>query len=137
MSAVAWASGLDFIAAALHIAIIVGGAPWYRFFGAGEQMARWAEQGSIRPSLITVAIALALAGFGVYTLSLGSCCESLPWRREIVWMITGIYGARAGLVLLLIPLMPSLRTPFMLWSSLICGLFATAHFWALQATAQA
>ena len=28
------------IAALLHVACIVGGPAWYRFFGAGERMAR-------------------------------------------------------------------------------------------------
>ncbi len=132
MSAIALASALDFAAAALHIAIIWGGAPWYRFFGAGEQMARWAEQGHAKPAVITAAIALTLAGFGVYTLSLGACCEWLPWRRELVWVITGIYALRAVVVLVLAPFVSPLRTPFMLWSSVICGGFATAHYWALQ-----
>ena len=30
---------LSGIAGLLHLAIILGGAPWYRFFGAGERMA--------------------------------------------------------------------------------------------------
>jgi hypothetical protein len=36
---------LSAAAALLHIAVIVGGAEWYRFFGAGEGMARLAERG--------------------------------------------------------------------------------------------
>jgi len=136
VSALAWAAGLDFAAAALHLAIIVGGANWYRFFGAGEQMAQWAEQGRAWPAVLTAGIALALAGFGVYTLSLGMCCEALPWRREVVWAITVIYAVRAGMVLLLAPWVVSLRTPFMLWSSLVCGVFAVAHGWALVVSDQ-
>lgn len=130
-----WAAGLDFLAAALHIAIIAGGPVWYRFFGAGEQMARWAEQGRPGPSLLTAGIALALAGFGLYTLSLGGCCDALPWRHEVVWAITGVYAVRAVAVLGLAPWMATMRTPFMLGSSLFCGLYALVHFWALRATA--
>jgi hypothetical protein len=130
-----WAAGLDFLAAALHIAIIAGGPVWYRFFGAGERMARWAEQGRPGPSLLTAGIALALAGFGLYTLSLDGCCDALPWRREVVWAITGVYAVRAAVVLGLAPWMATMCTPFMLGSSLICGLYALVHFWALHATA--
>lgn len=130
-----WAAGLDFLAAALHIAIIVGGPAWYRLFGAGEKMARWAERGHPAPALLTAGIALALGGFGMYTLSLAGCCEVLPWRREVVWAITGVYAIRAFPVLALAPFMATMRTPFMLGSSLICGLYAVAHFWALRATA--
>lgn len=38
-------SGLSAIAALLHVGIIIGGPSWYRFFGAGERMARAAAAG--------------------------------------------------------------------------------------------
>ena len=41
---------LSALAALLHLAVIAGGPDWYRFVGAGEEMARMAEQGSIRTS---------------------------------------------------------------------------------------
>jgi len=33
------AAALSGLAALLHVAIVFGGGPWYRFFGAGERMA--------------------------------------------------------------------------------------------------
>ena len=48
---------LDVAAALLHVAITFGGPDWYRFFGAGEAMAQAAQSGSVRPTLITIAIA--------------------------------------------------------------------------------
>jgi hypothetical protein len=40
------ASGWMSVAASLlHIGCIIGGPDWYRFFGAGEQMAKMAERG--------------------------------------------------------------------------------------------
>ncbi len=48
---------LSAAAALLHLAIVAGGPDWYRFFGAGEGMARMAERGLLRPTLITLAIA--------------------------------------------------------------------------------
>ena len=52
---------LNAAAAILHLAVILGGPDWYRFFGAGEGMARMAEQGMVRPVLITLGIAAILA----------------------------------------------------------------------------
>ena len=52
------AGSLSAIAAILHLGCIYFGAPWYRFFGAGEQMAILAEQGSVQPTLITSGIFL-------------------------------------------------------------------------------
>src|SRR3546814_5357018 len=46
---------LSVAAALLHIACIFGGPDWYRFFGAGEGMARAAARGDLRPTLITLA----------------------------------------------------------------------------------
>src|SRR3546814_7186468 len=45
---------LSVAAALLHIACIFGGPDWYRFFGAGEGMARAAARGDLRPKLITL-----------------------------------------------------------------------------------
>ncbi|MGB4860371.1 MAG: hypothetical protein WBP11_13735 [Dokdonella sp.] len=36
---------LSAIAALIHLGCIVFGAPWYRFFGAGERMAQMASAG--------------------------------------------------------------------------------------------
>jgi hypothetical protein len=57
------------VASLLHVAIIIGGADWYRFFGAGERMARLAAHGSPYPSLITAGIALILSIWTLYALS--------------------------------------------------------------------
>jgi putative oxidoreductase len=51
------AATLDFGAALLHLAIIVGGPSWYRFFGAGEQMAAMAARGHPWPAIVTACIA--------------------------------------------------------------------------------
>jgi len=57
---------LSFLVAALHVGIIAAGASAYRYFGAGESMARLAEQGSALPAVVTAgATALfVLAGRG-------------------------------------------------------------------------
>ena len=53
----------------LHLAIIAGGPDWYRFFGAGEGMARMAERGMLKPALITLGIAAILAVWAAYAFA--------------------------------------------------------------------
>ncbi len=131
MSAWAWAAGLDFMAAALHVGIVLGGPAWYRFFGAGEGMARMAERRHLWPTVVTLAIAMALSMFGAYAMTAGGHFPFLPLPREALMAITTIYAGRALVPLLLCPVMASMRTRFMSVSSLICGVYALAHGMAL------
>ena len=59
------------IASVLHLAIITGGADWYRFFGAGEGMAQLAEKGSNYPIISTSIIAAILAIWALICLFRG------------------------------------------------------------------
>ncbi|MDP2074547.1 hypothetical protein [Hydrogenophaga sp.] len=131
MNAWAWAAGLDFLAAALHVGIVLGGPAWYRFFGAGERMARMAERRRLLPTVITLAIAAALSMFGAYAMTAGGHFPNLPLPHEALMAITAIYTVRALVPLLLHPVIVSLRTRFMIVSSWICGLYAFAHGMAL------
>ena len=131
MNAWAWAAGLDFLAAALHVGIILGGSAWYRFFGAGERMARMAERRHLWPTVITLAIAATLSMFGVYAMTAGGHFPGLPLPHEALMAITAIYTVRALVPLLLCPVVASFRTRFMIVSSLICGVYAFAHGMAL------
>lgn len=60
------AGSLSMLAAALHIGVAIGGPNWYRFFGAGETMALMAEKGSLKPTVITLGIAIILFVCGAY-----------------------------------------------------------------------
>jgi hypothetical protein len=60
---------LSAVATLLHLGCIYFGASWYRFFGAGEQMALMAEQGSYQPTLITLGISSVLALWSAYAFS--------------------------------------------------------------------
>ena len=127
----AWAAGLDFLAAALHLAIIAGGPAWYRFFGAGERMVKMASRGHPWPTAVTLAIALGLSLFGAYAMNAGGYFSGLPWPTPILWAITALFTLRAGVPLLLAPFMACMRSPFALWSSAICGVYAATHLGAL------
>jgi hypothetical protein len=92
------------LAAALHVGCIVFGAPWYRFFGAGERMAQAASAGHWYPAVVTMAIALL---------------------RPALYVITGIYLLR-GLAILPLAVLGR-ATPFWWWSSAICLLIGAVH----------
>ncbi|MGE5517748.1 MAG: hypothetical protein ACM31D_18240, partial [Bacteroidota bacterium] len=122
------AAVLDFTAAALHLAIVVGGADWYRFFGAGEDFASRAERGDPLPAVVTVAIAMILSVWGLYCLQLaGRLRLGLPWPRLAVTAITTVYGLRALAPLIAWVAAPQALDAFLVWSSLVCLGFALSH----------
>ena len=88
------AGTLNAIVAILHIGCIYYGAPWYRFFGAGEQMAVLAEQGSLQPTLITSGIVLVLSIWSLYAFSAAGIIFRLPLIRVALILITLVYLAR-------------------------------------------
>ena len=118
---------LDVAAALLHVAIIFGGPDWYRFFGAGEAMAQAAQSGSVRPTLITIAIASVLATWAAYAFSGAGLILRLPWLRTGLVAISAIYLARGLVVMPILLLRPELIDPFLLWSSAIVLVFGLAH----------
>lgn len=139
------ASGLSFTAALLHVATIVGGADWYRFLGAGEQMAQLAEAGSHYPTIVTLIIAAILAGWGLFALSGAGILPRFPLLRSALVTICFIYLSR-GVAGLILPLMPSMQNnpvvvqnsiQFWLISSSICLLFGLVHLVGIKARWQA
>ncbi len=118
---------LSLVAAALHIGCIFGGPDWYRFFGAGEGMARAAERGSPLPAIVTAAIAAILAVWAAYAFSGAGLIRRLPLLRTALVLISAIYLLRAFAVVpaLLLDLEP--RTPFLLWSSAIVLVYGAAY----------
>lgn len=127
MSALQLAAGLNFAAALLHVGVTLGGPSWYRFFGAGEQMAQMAEQKKLLPALLTFFIAGILATWGLYCLALDNRFPALPWTNTIMLLITAAYLLRALYPLLLSPWIAIFRERFMVWSSLICAGFGAVH----------
>lgn len=126
------------VAALLHVGCIVFGASWYRFFGAGERMARLAASGSIIPTIITSGIAAVLALWSIYALSAAGVVPRLPLVRLVLCGIASIYLLRgvAGFALAIIA--PGDRgISFWCWSSAIClGIGALYLVGTLQAWPQ-
>lgn len=89
---------LNIAIALLHLVIIGVGAPAYRYFGAGERMAAWAQAGSPVPAAITVGLALLFAVFGLYAFSAANAFRRLPFLIPALLCIGGVYTLRGILV---------------------------------------
>lgn len=121
------AAALNAIASLLHVAVIIGGPRWYRFFGAGERMVTAAQRGERYPVLVTSAIALVLMGWAAYALSGAGVLPRLPLLWPALWAITLVYLVRG---LAVVPLAIRRRgslSPFWYWSSAICLLYGMVH----------
>jgi hypothetical protein len=114
--------------AMLHLAAIGGGPDWYRFFGAGERVARMAEQGQVTPAILAGAIASLLAIAAAYAFSGAGLIRRLPLLRTGLVVITTVYLARGFVVAWPSALGRSDLSPsFLLWSSLIVLVFGLVH----------
>ena len=119
---------LSLAAALLHIACIFGGADWYRFFGAGERMARMAEAGQWTPAVFAVGIAGLLSLAAAYAFSGAGLIARLPLVRTGLVVVSAVYLAR-GIVILKPSVMarPDLSSNFLFWSSLIVLTLGLVH----------
>ncbi len=120
-------AGISGVASLLHVAIILGGPDWYRFFGAGERMAQLAARSSIYPNTITACIAVILCIWMLYALSGAGVIRRLPFLRVALALIAVIYLARGilGIPVVLIANTPyakelAAKMTFMVLSSAIC-----------------
>lgn|GEM_PF-433512 len=118
------AAACDLAVAALHVYIIAQGAWAYRWFGAGEDMARWAEEGSPIPALVTSGIVIACLLAAAYYV-----CAAAGWRppllRTGLVAVAAVYMVRA--TALAAPVVGVSLSPFMLWTSLVSLAFGLVH----------
>ncbi|GAC33124.1 hypothetical protein [Paraglaciecola polaris] len=126
------AGGLSALAALMHLGCIYFGAPWYRVFGAGEQMALMAERGSYQPTLITLGIFCVLMTWSVYAFSAAGLIGQLPMLRAVLVSITCVYAVRGvgGFFFMAWPMGRS--TEFWYYSSVLCLMIALVHFIGLK-----
>lgn len=118
---------LSAAAALLHLAVIAGGPDWYRFFGAGEEMALMAERGSPVPALVTLAIAAVLAIWSAYALAGAGRIRRLPLMRTALVAISAIYLLRGLILLPALAVNPDRVDAFMRWNSLIVLAYGLAY----------
>jgi hypothetical protein len=121
------AAVLSGIAALLHVAIVIGGAQWYRFFGAGEKMALAAQTGRVYPAIVTMGIAAVLSVWAAYALSAAGLLMTLPFLKWGLMAITAIYLLRGLAIIPLSLFALDQVTPFLFWSSVICTGYGVVH----------
>ena len=114
------AAALTGLAALAHVGCIVFGGDWYRFFGAGEQMALMAEQGLWYPTVVTSVIVVALLLCSAYALSGAGVIGRLPLLRTGLCVIAAIFLLRGVAFVGLMPMFPENSLAFWLVSSAIC-----------------
>ena len=122
---------LSGLASLLHLACILGGSEWYRFFGAGEPIARAAERGELFPHVLTFGIAAVLAVWAAYAFSGAGRVRRLPLLRTALVAIAAIYLARGLILVPILVLKPAQADSFTVWSSLIVLVYGA--FYALGA----
>lgn len=115
------------LAALLHVGCIYFGASWYRFFGAGEQMATWAEQGSSRPTVITAFIVIVLSVFTLYALSGAQAIRHIPLVKLALVSMTLIFLIRGFGGFYMMTKVTEQGASFWWWSSLICLVLGMLH----------
>ena len=90
---------LSLMAGIGHIVMIPFGGRALRYFGAGEELARMADEGSIVPAIVTGGVAAVLSIFGAYALSGAGVIRRLPLVGWVVAGITAVFLIRgAGVV---------------------------------------
>lgn len=133
-----FAGTFSFLAAILHVGVVIGGPRWYRFFGAGESMALMAEQGSFKPTFITLGITAVLIVWGFYAWSAVGLIPRMPFLKLALLIITGIYLVRgmAGMAAPFVTNHPQVKqnsTAFWIWSSAICLVIGLFHLMGMVA----
>lgn len=125
-------AALSALAALVHLGCIVFGASWYRFFGAGEGMARLAEAGHWYPVVVASAIAALLFTWSAYALSGAGVIRRLPLLKPGLCVISVIYLGRGVGFAAIMPMFPGNSMTFWLVSSSICLTIGMVHLAGLQ-----
>ncbi len=115
------------VAALLHLGCIAFGGSWYRALGAGEAMARMAEAGHWRPTVVTLGIATVLFVWSYYALAAAGYGYRPPLLRTVLVGITLVYLARGLAFLPLMKVFPDNSMIFWVISSGVCLLLGSVH----------
>lgn len=125
-------AALSALASVAHIGCIIFGAKWYQFFGAGERMAKWANEGDVKHVIITLPIVVILAIWSVYALSGAGVVLALPLLKWALIAIASVYIIRGvyGFYFVFRPQGEN-SAKFWFYSSIICLGFGIVHLMGL------
>jgi len=119
------------LGAIIHIAAVLAGPAWYRFFGAPAVIVQSAEQGTWLAPLSTLGIAAAMALCAAYALSALGHFPPLPLLTPVLWGIALVCMLRASVLLPIALRHPELLTTFNVVGSLIWGLAGICYLCGL------
>ncbi|MXO97127.1 hypothetical protein GRI34_11940 [Erythrobacter aquimaris] len=126
-------AALSATASIIHLACIVLGAKWFRFFGAPEPLVAAYEQGDMQLVWMTIGIAIILAIWAAFAASGAGLLPRLPLLRTGLVAISAIYLARGAILLPALVRAPYPGSTFDIWSSAIVlgfGLVYAYGTWA-------
>ncbi|WP_444932071.1 hypothetical protein ACJJIF_09995 [Microbulbifer sp. SSSA002] len=123
---------LTVLAALVHIGCIVFGGDWYRFLGAGEQMAQLAESGHPYPTIVTSIISAVLLLCAAYAFSGAGLILRLPLIRLGLTIISALLLVRALGFYFIMPAFPDNSPTFWLISSGICLILGLTYALGLK-----
>lgn len=126
------------LAALLHLGCIAFGAPWYRFFGAGQSMLRLVAAGRPLATGITLGITAVLSLWSAYALAAAGVLPALPLQAQALPAICAVYLGRGalGFVLATRDRDPTRSVAFWRWSSALCLAVGGVHLAGLLAGLQ-
>ena len=125
-------AALSGIAALMHLACLVIGAPLFRLLGAGEQMAQLHLAGHWYPTIVTLTVAGVLVACSAYALSGAGVIRRLPLLRTALFAITAIYMVRGVAFVPAMAYFPGNSITFWVVSSSICLLIGVVHLVGLR-----
>lgn len=123
---------LTILVALVHIGCIVFGGDWYRFLGAGEQMAQLAENGDPYPTIVTSVISAVLLVWAAYAFSGAGLILKLPLVRLGLALISAVLLTRAVGFYFLMPAFPDNSLTFWFVSSALCLFLGLAYALGLK-----
>ncbi|WP_444944938.1 hypothetical protein ACJJIK_09950 [Microbulbifer sp. ZKSA006] len=123
---------LTVLASLVHIGCIVFGGDWYRFLGAGEQMAQLAESGHPYPTIVTSIISAVLLLCAAYAFSGAGLILRLPLIRLGLIIISALLLVRALGFYFIMPAFPDNSPTFWLISSGICLILGLTYALGLK-----
>ena len=83
------------IGGVVHLAAIPLGAPWYALIGAPRGIVHMLGQGSLRPVVTCVAIAVLLAVWSGYGFSAAGLVRRLPAQRAVLAVVALVLISRS------------------------------------------
>ncbi len=123
---------LTLLVVALHIACMIFGGDWYRFLGAGEQMALMSERGEAHPTIVTGVISFILLIWAAFAFSGAGTIIKLPLSKLALILITMIFLFRAFGFYFIMPAFPENSMTFWIVSSSICLCLGLTYAFGLK-----